>query len=68
MVTAVENAVQPLVDCSKYLTLDQPNAFDALLELLQSAAIERGQLLQAHGDNVQVLQKQQCAQIIDLEQ
>mgnify|MGYP006982085504 FL=1 len=35
-----ENAAQPLVDCSKEPILDQPNAFNTLLQLSQNIVFE----------------------------
>ena len=39
-VISAENATQPLMDCSSEPVLDQPNAFDTLLPLLQNVMFE----------------------------
>ena len=51
----VENATQPLVDCSEEAVLDQPNAFDTLLPLLQNVVFEGDRLTKPHGGNFQAL-------------
>ena len=62
-----ENATQPRVDCSKEPAVDQPDAFDTLLPLLQNVVFDGNRLTQTHGGNVQVLHKQQHAPNKDLE-
>ena len=50
-----ENAAQPLVDYSKGQFLNQPNAFDTLLPLLQNVVFEGDRLTKPHGGNFQAL-------------
>ena len=62
-----ENATQPLVDCSKEPVLDQPDAFDTLLPLLQNVVFDGDRLTQTHEGNVQGLHQQQHAPNRDVE-